>query len=84
MAQLKKINEIYVSKSLTLNVPYRGKIREISYMVTTISGTEFHIKAELRAKKYPCVIPNLQRITMELKNEFPTKAQLKSFKKHNP
>lgn len=80
MSVRKKINELYISKTVTLLVPYRGKTRRISYMVTGYFGTEFRLEFNLKSKRYPCQIPYLQNISMELNNEFPTKAQLKKIK----
>ena len=69
----KKINEVYISKKVILLIPYRNKTRRIVYIITDISGTDFQMTATLRAVKYPCEIPNLGRIEMQLNNEFPTK-----------
>lgn len=72
----KKMNELYVGKSLTLLIPYRKKTRRVSYMVTGTFGTQFEMGLQLKSKKHPCEIPHLQLIEMELKNEFPTKKQM--------
>ena len=80
----KKMNELYVSKRLTLVVPYRGKTREIQYMITGIFGTEIQMTAALKSIKYPCEIPKMQMIEIRLNNEFPTKKlinEINKFKK---
>lgn len=79
----RKINELYVSKKVTLIVPYRKKMREVVFMVTSYSGTEMRLEFELRAIKHPCDIPNMQTIHMKVTNEYPTKKLLKKNKKQN-
>lgn len=78
----KKMNELYVSKRLTLLVPYRGKTREIQYMITGVFGTEMQMTAALKSIKYPCEIPKMQMIEIRLNNEYPTQKLLKEIKKH--
>jgi hypothetical protein len=77
----KKMNELYVSKRLTLVVPYRGKTREIQYMITGVFGTEMQMTAALKSIKYPCEIPKMQMIEIRLNNEFPTKKLIKEIQK---
>ena len=81
MTVSRKINELYVSKQIVLSIPYRGKIRKISYIVCAVSGTAMQISLSLKSKKYPCEIPNMAKIDMELNNEFPTKKQMSILKK---
>lgn len=76
----KKINELYISKEITLLVPFRRKTRRINYIVTGVFGTEMRIVLKLKSKSYPCQVPNLASIEMELKNEFPTKRQVAQMK----
>ena len=76
----KKMNEIYISKKVTLIIPYRGKTREVAYCVTDIFGTAMQMTAKLKSIKYPCEIPNLSTVEIRLNNEFPTKSLLKKIK----
>ena len=78
----KKMNELYVSKRLTLVVPYRGKTREIQYMITGVFGTEMQMTAAMRSIKYPCEIPKMHTIEIRLKNEFPSQKLIKEINKH--
>lgn len=77
MAVNKKMNEMYLSKQVTLILPYRGKTREINYLVVGVFGTQFQMTAKLKSKKFPCEIPHLENIEMRLNNEFPTKLLIK-------
>lgn len=79
----KKMNEVYVSKTVTLLIPYRGKMREVDYLVTDFYGTQFQMTATLKSKKYPCEIPHLNTIEMRLNNEFPNKSLIKKIKTNN-
>jgi hypothetical protein len=77
----KKINELYVTKRLTLAIPYRGKVRKIQYLITNISGTEMQITAKLKSTKYPCEIPKMHTIEIVLENEFPNEELLQLLRK---
>lgn len=83
MKLIPKIHELYVSKKVTISLPYRGKTRSIVYTITSVSGTEYSLDFGLRAIRYPCEIPRMESISINLKNEFPTKEQLKALKKLN-
>lgn len=69
----KKMNELYVTKQITLIVYHRKKLKEIRYMITGIHSNEMQMVASLKSMKYPCDIPNLENIEIRMDNEFPNK-----------
>jgi hypothetical protein len=77
------MNELYVSKKVTLLIPYRGKTREVPYLITGMFGTEFQVTAKLKSIKCPCEVPKLGNIELRLNNEFPTKTLLKQINHGN-
>jgi hypothetical protein len=69
-----------VSKQVTLLIPYRGKTREIPYIITDVYGTNMQMTAKLRAKRYPCAIPRMETFELRLNNEFPNQELIKKIK----
>lgn len=71
---LKQLNELYVSKRITLVVQHRGKPREIKYYITgLVTPQEDSVTFKLKALKSPNVIPkNMNNIDIVLEHDFAT------------
>jgi hypothetical protein len=69
------INELYVSKRITLVIPYRGKPKQIKYYIAGfVTPHEDSITFKLSAIKSPYVVPkNMKHIEITLENDFATK-----------
>lgn len=76
----KKMNELYITKKVTIVLPYRGKTREMQYVVIGYVGNQMKMSFYLKSIRYPCPIPKFENISIELENEFPIKSLLKKLK----
>ena len=61
-----KINELYLTKCITISIPYRKKQRDIDYVVTGVFGNTSYLEVRLKSKKHPCEIPNMGIIEMKI------------------
>jgi len=72
---LRSINELYVSKRITLTVPYRGKPKQIKYYITGfVTPHEDSITFKLRAFKSPFAVPkSMNHIEITVEHDFATR-----------
>lgn len=71
---LRNINELYVSKRITLVVQHRGKPKKIKYYITGfVTPHEDSITFKLKALKSPHIVPqNMNHIDIVLEHDFAT------------
>jgi hypothetical protein len=76
----KKINELYVTKGVTISFPFKGDQKRIEYKVWHIYGDAMQITAVLKSINHPCEIPEMETIKITLDNEFPTRKLINQIK----
>lgn len=62
----KGINELFLSKCITICITHRGKTKNISYVIDGVFGNNDYKEFSLKSKKYPCEIKNMENITLKV------------------